>query len=240
MLILGGSVLLGLLIGVSLGALGGGGSILTVPALVYVLGESARSATTGSLVIVGTTALIASFGHARSGNVRWVSGVVFGITGLAASLAGTALNRYADPNVLLLAFAVLMFLAAIGMLRRTITPTSPPVRGETSASGAILTPAATATFIAAALLVGHHPLHRRSGAGIAGRHTTGQPDLPHHPESSLRRTAHPRGDLRRSPQRGQPRSIADLPPPSTITGKVSAGTGRGATAPNVGGIGCLG
>lgn len=63
MLLLGGSVLL---IGVSLGALGGGGSILTVPALVYVLGQSARSATTGSLVIAGTTAFIASFGHARS------------------------------------------------------------------------------------------------------------------------------------------------------------------------------
>lgn len=64
------------------------------------------------------------------------------------------LNRYADPNVLLLAFAVLMSLAAIGMLRRTTAPTSPPVRGETPASGAILTPAATAEFVAAALLVG--------------------------------------------------------------------------------------
>ena len=57
---------LGLLIGLTLGTLGGGGSILTVPALVYVLGQDARSATTSSLFIVGIASLIAAFGHARS------------------------------------------------------------------------------------------------------------------------------------------------------------------------------
>jgi len=75
------AVALGLLIGLSLGALGGGGSILTVPALVYALGETARSATTGSLVIVGITAAAAAVGHARARRVHWRAGLAFGAQG---------------------------------------------------------------------------------------------------------------------------------------------------------------
>jgi len=91
---------LGLLIGLSLGTLGGGGSILTVPALVYVLGEPARAATTESLVIVGIAALVAAVGHARAGQVKWGAGLIFGAIGVAASYAGTAANRlrYADQS----------------------------------------------------------------------------------------------------------------------------------------------
>jgi uncharacterized membrane protein YfcA len=112
------AVLLGGLMGLSLGALGGGGSILTVPALVYLLGEPAHAATTASLVIVGTTSLIAAAGHARAGKLRWRAGVVLGLVGLGTSYAGTALNRSVSPDVLLLVFAVLMLAAAAGMLRR--------------------------------------------------------------------------------------------------------------------------
>lgn len=72
---------LGLLIGVSLGALGGGGSILTVPALVYTVGENPRQATTAALVIVGVAALTGIIGHARSRRVRWGPGLVFGAAG---------------------------------------------------------------------------------------------------------------------------------------------------------------
>jgi uncharacterized membrane protein YfcA len=107
---------LGLLIGLTLGALGGGGSILTVPALVYVIGQDARAATTSSLFIVGISSVIAALGHARSGRVRWGVGVVFGVTGIAAGFAGTAVNRLADPDVLLVAFAALILVAAVGML----------------------------------------------------------------------------------------------------------------------------
>jgi uncharacterized protein len=109
---------LGLLIGLSLGALGGGGSILTVPALVYVLGEPARAATTESLVIVGITALVAAIGHARAGRVSWGAGVAFGAIGVAASYAGTAANRSINPELLLLAFAGLIVAAATAMLIR--------------------------------------------------------------------------------------------------------------------------
>ena len=116
---------LGLLIGLTLGALGGGGSILTVPVLVYAVGESARSATTGSLVIVGIAAGVASFGHARAGRVRWGAGVSFGVAGVAASFAGTALNARVDPNVLLVWFATLMIVAAAAMLAKTMVHTHP-------------------------------------------------------------------------------------------------------------------
>lgn len=113
-----GAVALGLLIGLSLGALGGGGSILTVPALVFVLGLSAQEATTASLVIVGVTAAAASAGHARSGHTKWRSGFLLAAIGVPASLAGTVLNRRVDPDVLLLSFAALMLVAAVGMLLR--------------------------------------------------------------------------------------------------------------------------
>lgn len=110
---------LGVVIGLSLGALGGGGSILTVPALVFALGESAQAATTASLVIVGLTSGIAAISHARARHVEWRVALVFGTAGIAASYAGTILNHDVDQSVLLLAFAALMSIAAIAMLART-------------------------------------------------------------------------------------------------------------------------
>jgi uncharacterized protein len=103
---------LGFLIGVSLGALGGGGSILAVPVLVFVAGQSAARATSTSLVVVGVASLIGAFGHWRSGRVRVAAGVVFGLVGVAGSLAGSVLNRRLDGHVLLLGFAALILVAA--------------------------------------------------------------------------------------------------------------------------------
>ena len=113
------AAILGVVIGISLGALGGGGSILTVPALVYALGQSPHSATTASLVIVGITAAAGAAAHARAGRVKWSAGTGFGVAGIAASYAGTALNRRMDPNALLLAFAALMLVTAVAMLLRS-------------------------------------------------------------------------------------------------------------------------
>ena len=115
---------LGLLIGLSLGTLGGGGSILTVPALVYVIGQDARAATTSSLFIVGISSLTAAVGHARSGRVRWGVAIAFGATGVAASFAGAAANQLVDPDVLLLAFAGVILLAAAGMLAKNRNPSA--------------------------------------------------------------------------------------------------------------------
>ena len=109
---------LGFLIGLSLGALGGGGSILAVPALVYAAGQDAKSATTTSLVLVTITALIGIIPHWRAGRVRLGAGAVFGLAGVGGSLLGSAWNEAVDADVLLLAFSMLMLVAAYAMWRR--------------------------------------------------------------------------------------------------------------------------
>ena len=104
---------LGFLIGISLGALGGGGSILAVPALVYAAGQTPKHATTTSLVLVALTALIGIVPHWRAHRVRFGAGFIFGLAGVGGSLLGSHWNRAADPNVLLVAFAGLMLVAGI-------------------------------------------------------------------------------------------------------------------------------
>ena len=110
---------IGLLIGVIIGALGAGGSILTVPALVYLLGQDTHAATTGSLLIVGVTALAAMTAHHRAGRVRVASGVVFGVLGIAGSYVGSRLSAQVAPDALLAAFSVLMLVVAAVMLTRS-------------------------------------------------------------------------------------------------------------------------
>jgi len=109
----------GLLVGLSLGALGGGGSILTVPALVYLLGMDTRAATTGSLIIVGVTAVFGMLAHRRDGHVRVLQGVVFGALGAVGAVAGTRLSLVVRPDVLLAGFSVLMLTVAALMLARS-------------------------------------------------------------------------------------------------------------------------
>jgi uncharacterized protein len=108
----------GLAIGLLLGLVGGGGSILAVPVLVYVLGQPVHAATSESLFVVGTAALIGAADHAGVGNVRIKTALVFGLAGAAGSVAGTALNRLVGGPVILLAFAALLLLAAWAMQRR--------------------------------------------------------------------------------------------------------------------------
>lgn len=107
-----------LLVGLSLGALGGGGSILTVPALVYLLDQSAHAATTGSLLIVGVTALAGAALHAHAGRVRVGLGLTFGLLGVAGSVVGSHLSAKVDQDVLLAGFAVLMLVAATALHRQ--------------------------------------------------------------------------------------------------------------------------
>lgn len=109
-------VALGLLIGVALGALGGGGSILAVPVLVYLAGQSAGAATATSLVAVGAASIAAALGHARAGNVRWTAAGVLVATGVPGSWLGAAVNERLDDNVLLLVFSGLVLVAAYRML----------------------------------------------------------------------------------------------------------------------------
>lgn len=142
------AVPIGLLIGLSLGALGGGGSILTVPALVYLLDQSPHSATTASLVIVGITALAGVGAHWRSGRVRAGQGMAFGALGLVGSYVGSRLSANVDAHVLLTAFAALMLVAAAAMFRRC------RVEASTAAESAACDVPVTT--------------HRRAGRAVAG------------------------------------------------------------------------
>lgn len=108
----------GLLIGLSLGALGGGGSILAVPALVYLLGQSPHQATTASLLVVGVAAVVGAITHARAGRVRLSQGAVFGALGIAGSYAGSRASAAVPANVLLAGFGVLMLAVAGAMIAR--------------------------------------------------------------------------------------------------------------------------
>ena len=113
------AVSFGLAIGLSLGLVGGGGAILALPILVYVFGEDVKEATTASLLVVGTIALIGALDHAREGRVRLRLALTIGVAGAAGALAGTALNRVASPETILFLFALLLLAAAFGMLRRS-------------------------------------------------------------------------------------------------------------------------
>lgn len=112
------SVLLGLAVGLTLGALGGGGSILTVPLLVYVLGQSASAATTGSLIIVGVAALVGWLPCLRSGQVLLGWGVAFGALGILGAVVGSRLSAAVPAEVLMVSFAVLMLVVAALMWHR--------------------------------------------------------------------------------------------------------------------------
>ena len=121
------AVVVGLLVGVTLGALGGGGSILTVPALVYLLGQDAHGATTVSLAVVGATALAGMAAHARAQRVRFADGAVFGSLGIAGSVVGSRLSAGVEPSVLLTGFAALMLVAAAAMTARRRSVDAVPV-----------------------------------------------------------------------------------------------------------------
>ncbi len=104
--------------GIVLGLLGGGGSILTVPILVYALGFDPKEAIATSLLVVGLTALSGVYQHARAGNVRWGAGLTFGAFSMVGSYAGGRLAGVFRGEVLLLLFAGLMVVTAVAMLRR--------------------------------------------------------------------------------------------------------------------------
>lgn len=116
MIVLG--VLLAGLIGVSLGLLGGGGSILTVPILLYVFRMEPKVAIATSLFVVGSTSLIGLIPHARGGRVRWKTGLLFGGTSMmGAWAAGKFLAPRIPAGILLVLFGAMMLITAVAMMR---------------------------------------------------------------------------------------------------------------------------
>ena len=115
MLVLG--LTLAALIGLSLGLLGGGGSILTVPVLVYVLGYAAKPAIAMSLPVVGVTSLVGAALHWRLGNVRPGTAATFGLLAMAGAFVGARLAVLLSGASQLVLLAVVMLAAAGSMLR---------------------------------------------------------------------------------------------------------------------------
>lgn len=110
-------LILAIAIGLSLGLLGGGGSILTVPLLTYVAGMDPKEAIAASLFVVGATSVLSTLTHARMGNVQWRTGLIFGAASMAGAFLGGLAGGYIPGVILMLAFAVMMIATAIAMLR---------------------------------------------------------------------------------------------------------------------------
>lgn len=111
------ALLLAIPVGLSLGLLGGGGSILTTPILVYVLGMEPRAAIASSLFIVGVTSTVGLMAHARARRVRWKTGLLFGIAGMVGAFTGGLIGDWIPGPVLMLLFATMMIATATAMIR---------------------------------------------------------------------------------------------------------------------------
>ena len=105
------------LMGLSLGLLGGGGSILAVPIFVYVLGFEPHAAIASSLALVGGTALAAAGLHAREGRVDWRSALLFALLASPVSLAGARATQFFSGRSLMFLFALLMIAISVPMWR---------------------------------------------------------------------------------------------------------------------------
>jgi uncharacterized protein len=121
---------LGLAIGLLLGLLGGGGSILAVPALVYGVGVPLSAAVPTSLLVVGISAATGVLPRIRGGGVAWRVAGVFGAAGAVLAFGGAAVNRLLPPAAVLAAFAVVMVAAGWRMLRE-----QPEVGGDCALPG---------------------------------------------------------------------------------------------------------
>ena len=188
---------LSVLIGVSLGFFGGGGSILTVPLLVYVFGLEPKQAIASSLLIVGVASISGAYQHWRAGNVELRTAMQFGAAGMAGSYLGARAGAFVDGTLLLLLFAAMMVLTSLAMWR-----------GRRAASPATARDRAISRLLMQGFGVG--PLHGarrcgrwlpdRAGAGALGgaSHAGGRGNLPRH-----HRAEHAGGLLGiREPRRG--------------------------------------
>lgn len=123
------SLVAGSLIGLSLGALGAGGSVLAVPALVYGLGQSPGQATTGSLLVVAVTSALAGSVAHRRGTVNVARGLVFALVASAGAVGGARLAAGVDEDLLMAGFGVLMVVVTVlSWWRRGHRPELPPER----------------------------------------------------------------------------------------------------------------
>ena len=115
MLLIG--AVLSLVMGVILGLLGGGGSILTLPILVFALGMESKEAIATSLLIVGLTSAVGTLQHAYFGRVQWRTGLIFGLFAMLGAYGGGRLAVFFSGSTLIALFALLMGITGLAMLR---------------------------------------------------------------------------------------------------------------------------
>ena len=175
-------VLFATLIGLSLGLMGGGGSILTVPAFVYGLGFTAKTAIAMSLPVVGATSLAGALGHWRAGNVHLRAAVTFGIVAMAGSYFGARLAGFLTGAVQLALLSVVMLVASGFMLRARalVRPVEPAERAREEIAVARLVPVALAVgvltgivgigggflIVPSLVLLGHVPMKQAVGTSL--------------------------------------------------------------------------
>ena len=151
------ALLIGAFVGIVVGSLGAGGGILSVPILVYILGQDPHQATGLSLIIVGLTAAISLATRARSGNVAWREGALFALAGLVGTWAGSALGPLISARALMLSFCALLGAVAVFMVRSQLRPSaasSSNEAGDTSDVQGAWTLATVCRVVALATLTG--------------------------------------------------------------------------------------
>jgi hypothetical protein len=166
----------GLAVGASLGVLGGGGTILTVPILLLA-GVPAKPAIALSLAVVAVTAAVAALGHARAGRVEWRAATFFGAATALGGFAGGWAARFVEGETLLLGFTALMFAAGVAMLRPrggAPAPGEARIRPRALAAQGTVIGAVTGLvgagggflFVPAFVLLGGLPMQRAVGTSL--------------------------------------------------------------------------
>ena len=143
------AVLCGSLVGFVLGLIGGGGSIMATPLLLYVVGLPPHIAIGTGALAVSANSFVNLGGHARSGNVRWRSAILFAVIGMVGAAIGSTLGKTFDGGRLLFLFAILMVVVGVVMLRRGSRP-----QAKTAPTEETFTVGGIAKVAVAALLVG--------------------------------------------------------------------------------------
>jgi len=147
-------LLLALAIGLSLGSFGGGGSMLAVPTLVYVMGLPPQTAMFGSLMLVGGASSVALVHHLRTGVVDKRTGLLFGAGAMLGAYVGGSLTHFIPDALLLIAFGVTMSAAALVMLRGTSVSKRDSTGGESASTPSLLFYGLTVGFVSGLLGTG--------------------------------------------------------------------------------------
>jgi len=123
------ALLAGVPVGLAIGLIGGGGSIVALPLLIYVVGVTSPQAAIGTAAItVAVNAAASVAAHERNGNIKWPCALVFAAAGIVGAVLGAEAGKLLDASHLLAAFGVLMLVVGVWLLRPRRTPPQPNVR----------------------------------------------------------------------------------------------------------------